>query len=175
MAYAITLRLDVTAAVMIEAMWQALALRKLSDEALSLGYPPHLTLAVFAANANPERLLAVAQECAAQWPALPTTFASLGLFPGTPSTLFLAPVVTPTLLERHRVLLALLAGEPVDPHDQCGHFVPHVTLASDLADPAAAVAALNPLALPVRAVLDRLDVVRFRPVEVMESHSMANS
>jgi hypothetical protein len=37
-----------------------------------------------------------------------------------------------------------------------------------------AVAALNPLPLPITAVLDRLDVVRFRPVEVLESHILAS-
>jgi 2'-5' RNA ligase len=175
MAYAITLRLDATTAATVEAMWQALASRQLSDEALSSGYKPHLTLAVFADSGNAERLLAAARACAEHWPELPTTFASLGWFPGRPSTLFLAPIVTPALLERHTALLALLAEEPIDPHYQCSQFVPHVTLASDLADPAAAIAALDPLPLPIRAVLDRLDVVRFRPVELLESHRLANS
>ena len=170
MAYAITLRLDGMASVMVEAMWRALASHELSDEASSPGYSPHLTLAVFADGVRPERLLTAAREWAAQWPAMPTTFASLGLFPGPPSTLFLAPIVTPELLQRHAALLTFLTGEPIDPHYRCGQFVPHVTLASDLADPAAAVAALNPLPLPIQAVLDRLDVVRFRPVEIMESH-----
>jgi len=82
MAYAITLRLDATSTLNVEAMWQALASRSVSDEALSPGYPPHLTLAVFASDANAERLLAAARECAAQWKVLPTTSASLGLFPG---------------------------------------------------------------------------------------------
>jgi hypothetical protein len=96
------------------------------------------------------------------------------LFPGTPSTLFLAPVVTSALLERHAALLTSLVGEPTDPHYECCRFVPHVTPASHLADPAMAVAALNPLPLPITAVLDRLDVVRFRPVEVLESHILAS-
>jgi 2'-5' RNA ligase len=175
MAYAITLRLDATASAMVEAMWQVLASRKLSDEATGLGYFPHLTLAVFAESANPERLLTAAQEWAAQWPEMPTTFASLGLFPGRPSTLFLAPIVTPELLQRHAALVTSLAAEPIDPNYRCGQFVPHVTLASDLTDPAAAVAALNRAPLPIRAVLNRLDVVRFRPVEVMESHILTGS
>lgn len=175
MGYAITLRLDAKAAVIVEAMWQSLAACNVSNEALSLGYEPHLTLAVFAAHADPKRLLVAAQQCAALWPALPATFSSLGLFPGTPSTVFLAPVVTSTLLERHAALLTALAGEPLDPHYQPGRFVPHVTLAGDLTEPAAAVAALNPLPLPLPAVLDRLDVVRFRPVEVLDSHILAGN
>ena len=53
-------------------------------------------------------------------------------------------------------------------------FAPHVTLASDLADPAAAVAALGLSPLPFTTMLVRLDVVRFRPVEILESHSLAD-
>jgi 2'-5' RNA ligase len=174
MGYAITLRLDAAAAAMVEAMWQALASRGVSDEALQLHYPPHLTLAVFGDSADPERLLAAAQHCAARWPKRPTTFASLGLFPATPSTMFLAPVVISELLERHAALLTALTGEPVDPYYQIGRYVPHVTLAGDLADPAAALAALAPLPLPFTATLDRLDVVRFRPVEILESQLLAS-
>jgi 2'-5' RNA ligase len=173
MGYAITLRLDATAAAMVEAVWQALASCGVSDEAVRLGYAPHLTLAVLADSADPERLLAAAQQWAARWPPLPTTFASLGLFPGMPATLFLAPVVTSELLERHAALLASLTGEPIDPYYQIGPYVPHVTLASDLNDPSAAVAALSPLPLPITALLDRLDVVRFRPVIILESHILA--
>jgi 2'-5' RNA ligase len=174
MAYAITLRLDTTAAVLVEAMWQVLASRGVSDEALRLHYPPHLTLAVLADTADPEYLLAAARQCAARWRELPTTFASLGLFQGTPATLFLAPVVTADLLARHAALLTALTGEPVDPHYQIGQFVPHVTLAKDVVDPAAAVAALGRLPMPITAVLDRSDVVRFRPVEILESHTLAS-
>ncbi len=172
MAYAITLRLDATAAVLIEAMWQTLASCGVSREALDLGYPPHITLTVFDADAKAERLLAAARDFATHWREVPATFASLGLFQGTPATLFLAPIATPGLLERHSALLTSLAGEPVDPHYRRGQFVPHVTLASDVTNPAAAIAALNRLALPITAVLNRLDVVRFRPVEVLASHTL---
>jgi 2'-5' RNA ligase len=174
MGYAITLRLDAAAATVVEAMWQALASRGVSDEALQLRYPPHLTLAILADSADPQLLVAAARQCAAQWPKLPSIFASLGLFRGTPSTIFLAPIVTSELLGRHAALVSLLAGEPVDPYYAVGQFVPHVTLASDLADSAAAVAALGLSPLPITSLLDRLDVVRFRPVEVLESHSLAN-
>jgi 2'-5' RNA ligase len=174
MGYAITLRLDAAAARVVEAMWRALASRGVSDEALQLHYPPHLTLAVLADSADPERLLAAARQCAVQWPQLPVTFASLGLFPAAPSTMFLAPVVTTELLERQAALLTSLTGEPVDPYYHVGRYVPHVTLAGDLVDAAAAVAALAPLPLPITATLNQLDVVRFRPVEVLESHGLAN-
>jgi hypothetical protein len=48
-------------------------------------------------------------------------------------------------------------------------------LASDLTDPAGAVAALASRRLPILAVLDTLDVVRFRPVQVLRSHRLAEA
>jgi 2'-5' RNA ligase len=143
-----------------------------SDDALRLGYPPHLTIAVFADTAAPARLLAAAEKCAAHWPGLGVTLASLGLFPGTPATMFLASVVTSALLARHAELLTALNGEVADPHYQIGRWVPHVTLAKDVTDPVAAVSVLAPSLLPVRAVLDRMEVVRFRPAQVLASHQL---
>jgi 2'-5' RNA ligase len=169
MPYAITLGLDATAAPRVEAIWRTLASHAISEDAIQLGYPPHLTLAVFSDEADPARLSAAIRNIMTQ-PRLSITLNSLGLFPGTPATLFLAPVVTSALLAMHSEVVTPLAGEPIEPHYQPGHWVPHVTLAKDLAQPAAAMAALDLSALPMNAALDRVDVVRFRPVEVLVSH-----
>jgi len=175
MAYAITLGLDPESAAPVIAMWETLASRGLSEAALRPGYPPHLTLAVFADSADPPRLIAAARELAGKWRRCKVSFVSLGLFPGTPTTLFLAPVVTTTLIGQHRDLLSCLADQPVTPHYQVGRWVPHATLASDLTDPTAAVASLDPPKLPIAAVLDRIEVVRFRPIEILESHRLIAS
>jgi 2'-5' RNA ligase len=175
MPYAITLGLDTEAAALVVAMWESFAARGVSDDALRLGYPPHVTLAVFPDGADLGRLLAAARECAARWRGLPVALGSLGLFPGTPAVFFLAPVVTPSLLARHAELLALLTGEPIDPHYQIGRWVPHITLAGGLTDTAAAVTVLGPLELPLDALLERVDVVRFRPVRVLASIGLSNA
>jgi 2'-5' RNA ligase len=172
MPYAITLRLDANAAARVVTMWESLAVRGVSDEAIRPGYPPHLTLAVLRDTADTGRLLEAARQCVARWNKQSIKLASLGNFPGTPATLFLAPVVTLALLAMHTELLNWLEGEPIDPHYQSENWVPHVTLASDLIDSTAAAAALGPLQLPVDAVLDKVDVVRFRPVEVLASHPL---
>src|ERR1700722_18280456 len=172
MPYAITLLLDTEAAALVVAMWEALAARGVSADALQLGYPPHVTLAVFPDSADLERLLRATREYATQWHRLPFELVSLGLFPGIPATLFLAPVVTPALLERHAGLLRCVATERVDPHYEVGHWVPHVTLAGGLANPPAAVAAVDPSRLPINCTLDRLEVVRFRPIAILASHRL---
>lgn len=172
MPYAVTLRLDAEAARNVVAMWRVLATQGISSDSIQLGFSPHLTLAVFADDANPSRLIAAARDIMTR-PRLPITLVSLGLFPGTQSTLFLAPVVTPALLAMHAAILASADGEPIGLHYQAGHWVPHVTLAKDLTQPAAAMAALDPLPLPFDGVLDKTEVVRFRPVEVLASHDLS--
>jgi hypothetical protein len=114
--YAITLKLNATAAGPVIAMWKTLAARGVSDDMIRLGYPPHLTLAVFLDGANEARLRAAMPDRAATLKVPPIPLASLGLFPGSPAALFLAPVVTPALLDLQAGLLSPLAGEAVDPH-----------------------------------------------------------
>lgn len=172
MPYAITLGFDAKAASSVVAMWRSLASRGVSDDAIRLGYPPHLTLAVFPDSADPVRLLAAARDGAAEWTRLPITLASLGLFPGAPTAMFLAPVVTPALLALHAALLTAPGTETVDPHYRPGYWVPHVTLAKDLSEAAMAVAALDPLRLPLAGVLNTMELVRFRPVEVLARHTL---
>ena len=174
MPYALTLRLDPEAGSRVVAIQQALAARGLSD-ASRLEYPPHVTLAVVSDDADLARLLAAAQNLATRWPRLTTTLASMGIFPGTPAILFLAPVVTAGLLERHAELLASLAGERIDPHYETGNWVPHVTLAGDVTDVPAAVAVVGTLGWPIPAMLDAVEVVRFPPPGILARHVLTDA
>jgi 2'-5' RNA ligase len=174
MAYAITLRLSAEAASRVGAMWHELAARGVSDDQVRLGYPPHLTLAVVPDDSATDRLLAAARDAAGKWRPLPVTLASLGWFPGLPAALFLAPVPTAELLAAHAELLAWLADMEVDPHYRSGHWVPHVTLAGELTDPAPAVASIAPASLPIEVILHTIEVVRFPPVHVLASHRLTS-
>lgn len=166
MPYAITLRLDDTAAAPIVGLWQRLAEAGLSRMTAELGYAPHLTLAICPDTADEWRLRDVVATLALQQHPLPVTFPSLGVFPGRPAVLILAPVVTPDLLAIQRGLLDMLPSGEVDRHYQPGHWVPHLTLADDLADAASAVAAVSMPSPPISGVLDRIDLVHFRPVDI---------
>lgn len=136
---AIVLRLDAATEATLEPV------------ARGLPWPPHLTLAVLdAATAEPPVLRALAG-LAASWSPLPVVLASLGRFPG--GVRFLAPVPTPALPARHAALLAALGGPPVHPHHRPDAWVPHVSVAGE--------AALE--LLPLRAVLESLELVRFPP------------
>jgi 2'-5' RNA ligase len=171
--YAVTLRLGAAAAAPIEAMWRALAAAGLHDDALALGYPPHLTLAIQPDTVDPARLRDAAARCAATWSTEPLRFAGFGLFVAPEPVLFLAPVVTDALLVRHAALATMLADLPGDPHYRPGAWVPHVTLAKGgaAAEPGWMGRALDCLAPFWPAVLpaapDRVELVKFRPVTVL--------
>src|SRR3954451_22660067 len=120
MPLAATLVLDEAGAAPVRAMWQALAAAGLARDALELGYPPHLTLAVWEAAPEAAALAALA----AGWAALALRRAGFGVFPG--GGLWLAPVVTSELLARHAALHAALPGLASHPHYAPGAWVPHV-------------------------------------------------
>ena len=175
MPLAITLRLDDAAADLVARLWQALADRIGVDDALRLGYRPHITLAVFPDSVPVAAIEPVVRRLAREWRALPVTLPALGVFPGEPPVLWVVPVPSQSLLQRHRDLHTVLETLPVHPHYLPGHWMPHVTLSKDARLPAEQLlaAALSAWDGPTEAILDRLDLVRFRPVVVLASESLA--
>lgn len=172
MPFAITLRFDAATTPVVEAMWQLLAASGIDRDRHDLGYAPHVTLAVYADDAPVGVLRDALEDAGKTWAALPVTLAGLGIFPGSAAILWAAPVVTTSLLARHAALHAALPGLLPHPHYRPDAWVPHVTLSGGLADPAAALAVLLPLWRPVTGLLDRVDLVRFRPVEVLHSRPL---
>jgi 2'-5' RNA ligase len=173
MPNAITLRLDDDAAACVQRVLDALDSRGIVGSVRRLGYQPHVTLAVWEQDAEPED----ARALIAGWRELAIDCPALGVFPGTPATLFLAVTPTAALLQRQAALARLLPGHRVHPHYRPGAWVPHATLADSL-DPAAAQQAWS-VALaafrPFAAKLLRADRVRFPPVQVLWSADLSRA
>ncbi|HJT23565.1 MAG TPA: 2'-5' RNA ligase family protein, partial [bacterium] len=95
----------------------------------TLGATPHVSLAVFE-QYNPERLHALLKKLASSFPPTDFRLSSLGTFPGKEGVLFLAPVVTASLLEIHSWLHRALpkAVEESWIYYDPGCWVPHCTL-----------------------------------------------
>ena len=166
MATAITLRLDPDAAAKVEELWHALAAAGLARDQIALGYPPHLTLAVSSGESAPDQLL---PDAVRPHRAIPTAFAGLGLFPGLPACCWIAVAPSAALLSAQQAAAAALA--PVMPHYRPDARVPHVTLAATLRDEdiAAAMRLLHGRFQPRTALLERIELVRFPPVEILAS------
>ena len=169
MPYAITLRLADADCGPVDALLDLLSARDIADDVRRFGYAPHITLAVYPDDADAGALAASAAALSMQWKRLPVRFVGLGIFPGAPAVLWLAPVVNSSLLVRHAHLLARHAASS---HWASGAWVPHVTLSAALANPNALAAATELAAstlTPFEAALDRVELVRFMPLEVLFS------
>ncbi len=169
MPYAITLRLDADSAGRVEAMWAALAEKGISASMRRLGYAPHVTLAVYPDTAPAPALSDAVRRLAANWTILPLACPALGLFPDPPATLFVMATATEALLQRQASLCAALPDHPPAAHYQPGSWLPHITLADDLAAnrAAAAVSATMANFTGFTAKLAGVDLLRFRPVKIL--------
>jgi 2'-5' RNA ligase len=170
MPFAVTLRLDCSSGVLIEDIWRVLAAEGLDSDRLQLGYAPHVTLGIYPDDVGADLLLAGLSKVVVGWRALPVVLSAIGIFPGPSSIIWAAPVVTRDLLAVQAGLLDALADLPVHPHYRPDAWVPHVTLTGLVLDPGRAVNALLRHWRPIVGVLDQVDLVRFRPVEVLQSH-----
>ena len=167
MPYAVTLRLDPADARHVRALWDSLSDAGFSDSAVTLGYVPHLTLAIVDGSVDAAGLIDLVRRTTTGWHALRLQFAALAVFPGEPATLWLAPAVTAYLLECHAELCAALPG--VHPHYRRGAWMPHVTLADDLVASAtgAALASAAEQFQAFSATFSCVDLLRFRPIELL--------
>ncbi|WP_409998159.1 2'-5' RNA ligase family protein [Bradyrhizobium sp. SZCCHNS3055] len=172
MPFAITLRLDSASAGPIEALWLKLAADGIDADRHQLGYAPHITLAIYPDEAPLNRLRSALEDICRNWEALPVRFSGLGAFPGDGAVLWAVPVVTSELLARHQAIQTALPDLRVYAHYRPGAWVPHVTLSAALPDPGPALMALLSNWEPIAGVLDRVDLVSFRPVEVLQSYGM---
>src|SRR5258708_2140503 len=102
----------------------------------------------------------------------PVTLSGLGIFPSSSAVFWAAPVVTPALLARHAVVQAALPDLQAHAHYHLGAWVPHVTLSGAVDNPSAALSVLLSVWQPLKGLLNRLELVRFRPVAVLQSYKL---
>ncbi|HME25063.1 MAG TPA: 2'-5' RNA ligase family protein [Acetobacteraceae bacterium] len=169
MPLAVTLRLDAAGSARVDAMRAALA-----DGEASI-HPPHITLAVFTDDVDAAALADDLSKAVAAWTPMRLTFVGLGVFPGEPAVLWLAPAPTIALLDRHARVNRLRSATAAHPHYRSDVWVPHLTLAEDLTLDGAADAVRTSSAdwEPFAADLDRVELVRFAPASVLWCHRLS--
>ena len=100
--------------------------------------------------------------------------AGLGVFPGFPACCWIAVVPCARLLEAQRAAAAMRGA--LHPHYQPAAWMPHVTLTTGLQNEAClarGLAWLHERVRPSTAMLDRVELVRFPRVEIVESRALA--
>ncbi len=151
-------------------MWRAL---DASARPIRPIYPPHLTLAIYQDDIATDGLLAALPALAEAWEPVPIVVAGYGVFPAS-GVVSAAPIVTSILLDRHARIHAALADLRCRPDYRPGLWMPHVTLTEGgHPSPADALRVITPLWTgPISGRGDRLELVRFPPVDVLWSRAL---
>jgi 2'-5' RNA ligase len=173
MAFAISLKAVNDTADPIRALWQEVAQFESRPSMVALGYPPHITLAVYE-DVPPVQASDVLREAFAGRPALRLTFTRLRFF-DPPLVLWAEPSPSADLTSAHARVHACIDPRLCHPHYWPGAWVPHCTLGTQilLQYRAEAVAfAARPIAA-FEVDFDVVDCVSFAPVVVMAEQPLA--
>ncbi len=99
----------------------------------------------------------------------PLSIESLGIFPGEQSLVFLAPIVSPGLLDLHREVHQLLqgAGAFPAPYYLPGHWTPHCALATRVPPHLVSqvVAIGRGISFPLHIRIEEIGVIAYPPVK----------
>jgi 2'-5' RNA ligase len=132
MAYAVNLLFNRSLADAVFERWTWLADADVSRSMLDLGYPPHVTLAVYdtlrtdVATAALDRVFENVDQTA-------VTLTNVTTFGAGSGVLYAALDPSPDLMRLHAITAAAI-GEVCHPHYQTGSWTPHCTLATGVND-----------------------------------------
>jgi len=177
--YAVELRFDQDLADRVRELWRALEAIGAGSFGAGGAPVPHLSLAVYDDEDEVDEAAAsdLVAELAAHGAPIEIAFASLGVFPTEENVLFLAPVVTPALLDLHAGYHAMATrlGATCRPHYLPGHWVPHCTLS--MQGPMAGVQdGLGHLAArwsPLRGTIRTVALIKVPPLLTLAEHALA--
>jgi 2'-5' RNA ligase len=177
MPYAVTLRLDSRGKREVERLWRLIDASGVAPSIANIGYAPHVTLSRHE-TLDPLAVSDLLDGFAAGMPPIDVRIDRLACFTEPTHVLWLGIEPTDSLAAFHAALRQLLPNAQWHPHTEAGRWVPHVTLVTAI--PSATVltkleAAVSDLFQPFAARLDRLDLVRFPPLEVLNSLRLAGA
>ncbi len=160
-SYAVVLYFDEATEARVREMWAALDRDGVTSVGTTHGitYRPHLTLAIV----KSERPLEVAGNL---WKSLrdvaglPLTLGSLGFFLTERAPAYLAATPTSGLVAVHEEVHAALDGTDNWDYYRPGTWMPHCTLAMDVAQPSVVTKALSSATLPVKGSVSAAHLVQ---------------
>ena len=169
MPVAISVKAVNATAQRIEALWEGAALFEDEPSMRALGYPPHLTFAVYDTLTTGDLKPALDTAFARQAP-FSLVFESIRIFEGPALVLWAAPRPCAALGDAHAIIHRIIDPAFCRPHYRPGAWVPHCTLAMQVPTKRrqdALAFASHPVEL-FEVVFDVADIVQFPPVRVAQ-------
>lgn len=166
MSFAVTARLDNAFSYRVEKMRRTIEVSHSEIEPHPT-YPPHITLSVFETDISLHYLTEHFVDLCRDISAFSVAISHCGIFPGKPSFVFLAPVVTKSLLSMHEQVVVALPARFVQQHYAIGCWVPHITVASVRESRTCALDDVLSDLHNCRTKVVGLELVYFPPVEVL--------
>jgi hypothetical protein len=165
-AVAIILRLDDDAVRQIDALTDALPDRH------ACRHQPHVKLATYGDEIDVARLGEALTKAVRTWNRLSISLVGIGIFPGEPSGLWLAPVPIHSLLRWHLAVDEALL-DVADRHCfEFGIWAPIISI-GETAVPEDAMGTLpSTWNEPIEAMVERIDIIRLEPFETITSHTL---
>jgi 2'-5' RNA ligase len=131
MPFAIQLFFDPASDTVVRSLWAELASKKVPFPLQDSGNRPHVSLAIYG-ELKTATCAGLLSSFAQTRSPLTLSIASLGIFPGEQAVVFLAPIISSSLLDLHRQVHQLLQNTGTLPSTYYlpGHWTPHCTLAT---------------------------------------------
>ncbi|MEZ4673270.1 MAG: 2'-5' RNA ligase family protein [Caldilineaceae bacterium] len=175
MGYAVELDFDAESAAAITALTATIYDTCGGLHLTGIGHRPHLSLAVFD-SIVPARLESILQHLAQTTAPFVVQVAAVGTFPGPQGVVFLAPVVSATLLAVHTSFHDQLATAGLAAHSyyRPGNWVPHCTVGMELTPPqvVAAVGLCRVADIFRPLMVTAIRLIEFRPVETLGDYPL---
>jgi 2'-5' RNA ligase len=172
MPISITIPLNDDAADVVREIWHRLSRIGLALDCLVPVNKPHITLAVLQKDSPLLRLRETLHANGKERSCLEVPIPLVGIFPGATSSICLLPTKTPQLATLHQNLVDKISPSNILSHYHPVHWIPHVTLSRNIRDAKLAAAGLQCVLdfwEPIQLRLNAIEIVRFLPVETLES------
>ncbi len=171
MGFAISLRSDHPSAGSVRALWSDVQRFEYRPSMALLGYPPHITLAIYDDDAVREAEIRRALDNASKnLRAVTLTFDAICSFDGPPMLLWASPRPSAVLRTIHGAIHAAINPTSCRPHYRPGAWKPHCTLGTQVRDDQreAALAFARRASSVFDVIFDSLDCIDFPPVAPFE-------
>lgn len=174
--YSIELGFEPKAAGKIRKIQTDLAAAGLHSEFANLENKPHITLAAFDTKADPEKLQAVAATFAQSVTQFDVTFTSIAQFATAQNVVYLAPLVTVSMMQMYQTFHEQLKRSDLEPgfYYRPGSWTPHTTITmkgpkGDLGPTADLIRKAPVFNRPMR--VDHMSLVWYAPFKLIEAYS----